>query len=88
MYLDKLGIKWRRPTEKFPYTFDEKLRYYTPDFYLIDENTYVEIKGYKTPKDEAKWKCFPANLRILRGEDLIQLGILDIECVKMTDIVK
>jgi hypothetical protein len=70
------SIAWRRPTEKFAYEFAGKQRYYTPDFYLYSEGVYVEIKGYQTPKDEAKWRDFPLPLRVLKGEDLIKLGVL------------
>lgn len=76
MYLDEQCIPWRRPNEKFAYSFEGRNSCYTPDFYLIDEGTYIEIKGYKTPKDEAKWSQFPLKLKILRGIDLIELGIL------------
>jgi hypothetical protein len=49
----------------------------TPDFYLIESDTYVEVKGYKTEKDEAKWNQFPKHrkLKILMKEDLISLGV-------------
>jgi len=82
MYLDQLGIKWRRPTEKFKYRFNEKDSYYTPDFFLEEEGVYVEVKGYRTPKDEAKWSQFPLKLKILEGKDLVQLGILNVESVR------
>jgi hypothetical protein len=75
-YLDSCNIKWRRPTEKFQYEFEEKKRYYTPDFFLIDTNEYVEIKGYATPKDYAKWKNFPLELKVISGGKLVEMGIL------------
>ena len=73
-YLDENNVKWRRPTEKFEYLFEGKKRKYTPDFYLINENIYIEIKGYKTSKDIAKWEQFPLKLKILRGKDLFKIG--------------
>ena len=76
-YLDELEIKWRRPTESFKYLYNGKYLNYTPDFYLENEDTYVEIKGYRTPKDEAKWKDFPLKLKVLEGKELIELGVLD-----------
>lgn len=75
-YLDENNIKWRRPTEKFQYEFEEKKRYYTPDFFLIDSNEYIEIKGYATDKDFAKWKKFPLTLSVITGEMLVDMGIL------------
>lgn len=84
MYLDKNGIEWRRPKETFPYSFEGKERKYTPDFFLIDSKEYIEIKGYKTPKDEAKWEQFPLDLKILRGQDLVMLGVLEEKEVNMS----
>lgn len=81
-YLDQNNIKWRRPTEKFKYTFEGKDSYYTPDFYLPEQNLYIEIKGYKVSKDEAKWSQFPLKLQVLMGKDLVELGLLDEKEVK------
>jgi hypothetical protein len=75
-WLDDNLIKWRRPTEKFAYEFEGKTRYYTPDFYLIDESAYIEIKGYPTDKDFAKWMQFPLYLILVNGFDLCTLGII------------
>lgn len=85
MNLDDKNVEWRRPTEKFQYTFEGKIRNYTPDFWIPEMNSYIEIKGYTTPKDEAKWSQFPLKLIVLKGEDLVQLGILkDNEIRKLT----
>ena len=76
-YLDINNIKWRRPKETFEYIFEDKKRRYTPDFYLIDSNEYVEIKGYPTNKDFAKWDHFPVNLKIISSKMLFDLGIIE-----------
>ena len=75
-YLDAKGIKWVRPVEQFSYTFEGKQHKYTPDFYLSDEDIYVEIKGYVTEKDLAKWRDFPKKLRVLTGKELNEIGVL------------
>lgn len=75
-WLDENKIKWRKVTETFQYEFEGKKRRYTPDFYLIDEQCYIEIKGYETDKDRAKWKQFPFKLKILKGKELKDLGII------------
>lgn len=75
-WLDKNSVRWRRPSEKFEYFFDGKRRYYTPDFYLVDDKKYIEIKGYPTDKDFAKWNQFPLPLEILNGSDLFSLLII------------
>ena len=76
-WLDSQNILWERTKTKFPYVYKDKLRHYTPDFYLPTEDIYIEIKGYSTKKDEAKWSQFPADkkLQILLYDDLINLGI-------------
>jgi hypothetical protein len=77
VWLDKSNIQWEKCKESFEYFFEGKNRRYTPDFYLIESDTYVEVKGYKTGKDEAKWNQFPKHrkLKILMKEDLISLGV-------------
>lgn len=47
-----------RCNECFDYEWNGNRKYF-PDFYLKDLNTYVEVKGYKTDRDEAKWSQFP-----------------------------
>lgn len=76
-YLDLNNISWIRCKDRFEYTFEGAVHYYTPDFYLVESDTYVEIKGYKTKKDEAKWKQFPVTktLKVLKKKDLQNLGI-------------
>ncbi len=77
-YLDANGIQWIRNKDSFSYVYNEKERRYTPDFYLLESDVYVEIKGYKTEKDEAKWSQFPKHrkLIVLMAKELKQLGIL------------
>lgn len=76
-WLDLNNIAWRRPSESFAYIFEGTEHKYTPDFYLIDSNTYIEIKGYKTYKDQAKWEQFPKDLtlKVLMADDLLSLGL-------------
>jgi len=78
-WLDENSIKWRQVKERFYYEYEEKEHYYTPDFYLIDDRQYIEVKGYPTEKDYAKWKWFPKDLKLkqLFGKDLKEMGIID-----------
>lgn len=55
--------------EWFEYEF-EGTRKYFPDFILKDYNVYVEVKGYKTKKDEAKWSQFKKKLLIVESKDI------------------
>lgn len=77
-YLDSKNLQWVRNKDSFAYVFEGKKRRYTPDFYLIETDEYVEIKGYKTEKDEAKWSQFPKHktLTVLMKEELMQLNVI------------
>lgn len=76
-FLDKNEIKWIKCKDSFSYFFEGKERMYTPDFYLTGKDEYIEIKGYKTKKDEAKWSQFPSyrKLTVLTKKELLDLGI-------------
>lgn len=79
-YLDDNDIEWKRPKDKFYYEY-EKLKsgngFYIPDFYLVGENKYIEIKGYETDKDRAKWKWFPLKLEIIKGKQLEEMKLIE-----------
>lgn len=77
IYLDSLNIKWLRNKKRFLY-FNElknKNSTYCPDFYIVDSDTYIEVKGYKTDLDYIKWKQFEHKLEIWDKKKLISLGI-------------
>jgi hypothetical protein len=75
-FLDSVGTPWHRNTTTFSYEFGGKTRRYTPDFYLPIEDVYVEIKGYKTEKDAAKWEQFPETLVVLMKEELEDMNVI------------
>lgn len=58
------GLNPRRCTEGFPYKWNGDRTYY-PDFYIESKDLYVEVKGYKTDRDAAKWHQFPKKLLIV-----------------------
>lgn len=65
-------IHVERSTDWFEYNYDG-IRKYFPDFYLPTYSTYVEVKGYKTDKDEAKWNQFPKPLLIIERKEINQI---------------
>jgi len=83
MFLDNLNIEWIRTKRKFPYTFENKRKYYTPDFWLPEFETFIEIKGHPTLKDKEKWMQFKEKLLVISGKDLIELEILNENDVKI-----
>ena len=75
-YLDKHKIEWTYE----PTTFELENTTYTPDFYLKDEDKYVEIKGRWFRDSKLKTKevveRYNINLEVLQLKDLKKLGVL------------
>ena len=62
------NIQFSRNNQGFEYTYNnQKLKYY-PDF--IQNNGYIEIKGFLRPNDKEKFKQFPHSLIILYKNDI------------------
>jgi hypothetical protein len=79
-FLNENDIKWDRGKYiNIPYFSDINRTYY-PDFYLVDEDVYIETKGYFFEVDKIKMNnVINQNkdkvIKILLKEDLIKLGI-------------
>ena len=58
------GLNPVRATKGFKYIWNGE-RTYFPDFYIAIKDLYIEVKGYKTERDEAKWKQFPKKLLVV-----------------------
>lgn len=68
-WCDTHDIKCTRNEIGFPYEWSGSRTYY-PDFYLPENDTYVEIKGYERDRDRCKWKYFTGNLLIIRKDEI------------------
>ena len=69
-WLDKHTVSWVRNKKRFPYEDAGRVRYYTPDFYLLEKDLYLEVKGYETDLDRLKWSQFPEKLVVLRKHEI------------------
>ena len=59
IYFDVLKLHWIRNTEKFEYSnLKGKASTYTPDFYINEWHTYIEIKGYRDRLSQCKQRQF------------------------------
>ena len=68
------------------FTFENKIfelgnTTYTPDFYLIDENKWIEVKGYWYDDAREKFECFKIaypeiNIEVWEKDKLKSLGII------------
>ena len=52
----------------FSYFWEDSIHTYFPDFYLPDTNTYVEIKVYRSDRDDAKISQFTETLLVVDAE--------------------
>ena len=68
-WLDKNKINWTNEIQGIEYIWEGKNHLYFPDFYLIDLDKYVEVKGYKRERDDAKWKVLD-NLIIIKKKEI------------------
>ena len=74
-FLDSTNTNWLYESQSFPYLDKEgKRRTYTPDFYLPDEDKFIEVKGYEDD-DSAEYKvaCVVSNninIEIIRQEEI------------------
>lgn len=78
LWLDLSNIKWLYESK----TFDLGNATYTPDFYLPEFDTYIEVKGLWIHKAKKKFKKFKRqykniNIKVFNQEKLNQIGILD-----------
>lgn len=62
-----------RNTQGFKYLWNGERTYY-PDFYLPEKNVYIEVKGYKTERDDAKWSQFPKKLLTIQKQDILNIN--------------
>lgn len=76
-WLDARQYSWKRNLIRFRYSdLENKIRHYTPDFWVDELNTFIEIKGYETDLDRCKWSQFPNQLLIWKRKELKEHGVL------------
>jgi hypothetical protein len=83
-WLDSQGLKWIHEDGPFPYVWEGKNKNYFPDFFLEEHNLYLEVKGYKTERDKAKWNQFPHVLLIIDKDIIHHLDVLKLEDLRKT----
>jgi len=66
------GLAPIRPEKGFPYVWNGE-RTYFPDFYIAAIDSYIEVKGYETERDRAKWDQFPEKLHIIKEQQIKEI---------------
>ena len=72
LWAKEKGLDPKRPDKSFTYEWNGT-RTYFPDFYIKSKDLYVEVKGYETDRDRAKWLHFPEKLRIIKEAEIKQI---------------
>lgn len=81
-YLDQGCVRWRYEPKSFPIVVNGKKTTYTPDFYLVDEDRYIEIKGYWRPRYIEKHRVFcdtypEIKINVYGKSELLQLNLIN-----------
>lgn len=63
------NIKFSRNLKGFPYMWYGKKHFYYPDF-IMEDGTFIEIKGAKNGKDARKISNFPYKLKVLYYQEM------------------
>lgn len=72
-WLNENGIGWSYDTGFFKYVWKESERNYFPDFYLPEQDVYIEVKGYEKERDRCKWRDFPETLIIIKKDEIEEI---------------
>lgn len=74
-YLDHLQMTWNKNKNSFVYINPSgKESRYTPDFYVEEWKSYLEVKGYETELDRCKWRQFPHTLEVWRRAKIQEIS--------------
>ncbi len=68
-WLDENNIKWTNKIDGISYNWNGNKHLYFPDFYLIELDKYIEVKGYERERDKCKWKSLN-NLIVLKKNEI------------------
>lgn len=75
-YLENMNINWTNNiSEIITYEWDNKVRRYFPDFYIIDQDIYIEVKGFQRDRDIEKWNALKNRLLIIKKNDIKNINL-------------
>jgi len=58
-YYNFVGVKWIYEQQEFEFCRIKRgSRFYRPDFYLPEQNRFIEVKGWFRPEDKTKLRRF------------------------------
>lgn len=71
--LTEQNVKWKKDQLLGEYEWNNGLHLYYVDFYLPEYEVYIEVKGYETERDRAKYSLCPS-LIILKQKQISDLS--------------
>jgi hypothetical protein len=72
-WLNANNVRWTNTIEPYKYQYNNSWHLYFPDFLLLDTNILIEVKGYQTDRDLAKWKSVNKKLIVLKKKHMLSL---------------
>jgi len=57
-WLNFLNVRWEYESREFEFPVRRGIRFYTPDFWLPDDEIFYEIKGWLNPESVTKLRRF------------------------------
>ena len=81
------NILIKRCEEYFEYDYNNETHLYYPDF-IVNFTNYIEIKGFQSKKDDAKFSCFPKDkiLKIYKYKELKPIFDYILKTYKLKEI--
>jgi hypothetical protein len=81
-WLDSMNIKWTNETKPHSYFWNDNWHLYFPDFYLSEQDVFIEVKGFKRERDISKWNHFKPKLVIIEKNNINALNSFEtIDCL-------
>ncbi len=71
-WFDRNNVIWSRDIKPFNYFWNGGWHLYFPDFYIPSLDLFIEVKGYETDRDVAKWSCIN-NLVVLKYKQIREI---------------
>jgi len=72
-WLNDNNVRWTNKIEPYKYQYNNNWHLYFPDFFLLDKDILIEVKGYETDRDHSKWQSVDKKLIVIKRKDMLSL---------------
>ena len=85
-WLNEQGIRWTNEIKPYSYFWNDAWHLYFPDFLLLDYNILIEVKGYETDRDRAKWAVVAdKKFLVIKEAEMKMLGAVIEQTIAASD---